>query len=389
MNRRDFLKSISLVGLSYSVLGKFDLSFGEEYIFPEKSKKLIIHASRPPLLETPVEYLKELITPNDAVFVRWHLSGIPTYIDMDEYRLKVYGNVEKPTEFTINDLIAKFEKVEYVAFMQCSGNGRSFFNPSAPGVQWKWGAMANIKWTGVRLKDILDFVGVKSGTIDIAFNGLDVPPMPTTPDVVKAIKYEELFDDIIVAYKMNDKPLPMLNGFPLRLIVPGWNASLWIKSLSEIIVLDKEFDGFWVKNAYRVPDNPCECINPGETPKHTKPAHRLKTNSVILEPQDNKIVKVGEKVKLMGVAYSGGYSINQVLVSIDGGRSWVEASLGKDLGKYSWIQWFYEFTPRKKGDYKILVQAKNSIGESQPFNQLWNPSGYFYNVVQTITVKAI
>lgn len=213
MNRRDFFKSVSLLGLSYSVLGKFDLSFGEEYLFPEKSKKLIIHASRPPLLETPVNYLKELITTNEAVFVRWHLSGIPIYIDMDEYRLKVYGNVEKPTEFTINDLISKFKKVEYVAFMQCAGNGRSFYNPSAPGVQWKWGAMANIKWTGVRLKDILNFVGVKAGTIDIAFNGLDVPPMPTTPDVVKAIKYEEIFDDIIVAYKMNDKPLPMLNVF--------------------------------------------------------------------------------------------------------------------------------------------------------------------------------
>ncbi|MCX7760093.1 MAG: molybdopterin-dependent oxidoreductase [Hydrogenothermaceae bacterium] len=388
--RRQLLKQAAALGLStfYFKNLNFD-AVADEISFPEKSKDLIILSPRPPLLETPNKYFKKLITPKEALFVRWHLSGIPTYINLDEFRLKVSGNVENPLELTIQDLMTKFEPVEYVAVIQCAGNGRSYVKPSVPGAQWKYGAMGNVKWTGVRLKDILNKAGIKKGSVDVVFNGLDVPPMPSTPDVVKSIPIDELFDDIIVAYKMNDEPIPMLNGFPLRLIVPGWYASLWIKSLSDITVTDKEFDGFWVKSAYRVPDNPCRCIEPGETPEKTKPVHRMRTYSIIIDPSDTKVVKLGEKVKIMGVAFSGGYSVNQVLVSIDGGKSWSKADLGKDLGRYSWIQWFYEFTPKRKGEYIVMVLAINSIGEGQPLKGLWNPSGYEWNEIQKLTIKVV
>ncbi|MEJ5172449.1 MAG: molybdopterin-dependent oxidoreductase [Hydrogenothermaceae bacterium] len=388
--RRQLIKQAAVLGLSafYFKNLNFD-AIAEEISFPEKNKDLIVLSPRPPLLETPTKYFKELITPKEALFVRWHLSGIPTYINLDEFRLKVSGNVENPLELTIQDLMTKFEPVEYVAVIQCAGNGRSYVKPSVPGSQWKYGAMGNVKWTGARLKDILNKAGIKKGSVDVVFNGLDVPPMPTTPDVVKSIPIDELFDDIIVAYKMNDEPMPMLNGFPLRLIVPGWYASLWVKSLSDITVTDKEFDGFWVKSAYRIPDNPCKCIGPGETPQKTKPVHRMRTYSIIIDPTNIKVVNVGEKVKIMGVAFSGGYSVNQVLVSIDGGKSWVKANLGKDLGRYSWVQWFYEFTPKKKGDYTVIVQAINSIGEGQPIKGLWNPSGYEWNEIQKLTIKVV
>lgn len=390
VSRRELFKKAGILALSgfYFKELNFD-AIADELWFAEKNKDLIVLSPRPPLLETPIKYYKELITPNEALFVRWHLSGIPTYIDMNEFRLRVNGNVENPLELTVQDLITQFEPVEYVAVIQCAGNGRSYVNPPTPGAQWKYGAMGNIKWTGVRLKDILNRAGVRKGSVDVIFNGLDVPPMPSTPDVVKSIHIDELFDDIIVAYKMNDKPIPMLNGFPLRLIVPGWYASMWIKALSDITVTDREFDGFWVKSAYRIPDNPCRCVEPYQTPEKTKPIHRMRTYSIIVDPVGDKVVRVGEKVSIMGVAFSGGYSINRVLVSIDGGKSWTEAKLGKDLGRYSWIQWFYEFRPQKKGQYEVRVIAINSIGETQPVKGLWNPSGYEWNEIQTRRITVV
>lgn len=389
ISRRKLFKAgfFTLSGFYFKELN-FDAIAGELW-FPEKNKDLIVLSPRPPLLETPMKYYKELITPNEALFVRWHLSGIPTYINLDEFRLKVNGNVENPLELTIQDLITQFESIEYVAVIQCAGNGRSKVDPSAPGAQWGYGAMGNVKWTGVRLKDVLNKAGVKKGSVDIVFNGLDVPPMPTTPDLIKSIHIDELFDDIILAYKMNDKPIPMLNGFPLRLIIPGWYASTWIKAISEITIMDKEFDGFWVKSAYRIPDNPCGCVEPYQTPEKTKPVHRMKTYSIIVDPMSDRIVKVGQRVNIMGVAFSGGYSVNQVLVSVDGGRSWSQAKLGKDLGRYSWIQWFYEFIPKRKGEYEVKVIAINSIGETQPMKGLWNPSGYEWNKVQTLKINVV
>lgn len=390
LSRRQLIKKAGLLTVSgfYFDSLNFEAS-ADELWFEGKNRDLILISPRPPLLETPMKYFKHLITPSEAVFVRWHLSGLPTYINLDEFRLRVNGNVENPLELTIQDLMTKFEPVEYVAVMQCAGNGRGRLNPPAPGIQWNFGAMANIKWTGVRLRDILDMAGVKKGSVDVVFNGLDVPPMPSTPDVVKSIHLDEVFDDIIVAYKMNDRPIPMLHGFPLRLVVPGWYASLWIKALSDITVTDKEFDGFWVKSAYRIPDNPCGCVEPYQKPEKTRPVHRMKTFSVIVDPAGDRVARVGERVSIMGVAFSGGYSVNQVLVSVDGGRNWSQAKLGKDLGRYSWVQWFYEFTPRKKGQYEVKVIAINSIGETQPMTPLWNPSGYERNEVQTVKITVV
>jgi DMSO/TMAO reductase YedYZ molybdopterin-dependent catalytic subunit len=353
--------------------------------FPEKTDMILL-TSRPPQLETPLQYFRELITPNEAVFVRWHISQIPTSVNTNEWRLKVGGNTEKELQLSLDDL-RKFEKVTYTAVIQCSGNSRSLFDPRVPGGQWKNGAMGNVTWGGARLKDILNQAAIKEGSVEVSFDGLDGPPLPTVPDFVKSLPLDKASEeDVIVAYEMNGKPLPMLNGFPARLIVPGWFATYWVKSLSTITVLPKQYEGFWMKSAYRIPDDPCACVPPGTAPKKTIPINRLDTRSFIVEPSDGTTVKVNKPVQVMGMAFSGGYGIRDVIVSFDNGRTWNETNLGKDLGKYAWRQWSYSWQPKKTGKYTLLVRAMDSIGGSQPFEPLWNPAGFMRNNIEEIEV---
>jgi len=389
--RRDFLKTTGTV-VAMSALGDMPHTLfadeGKLVKFPEKTD-LILHTSRPPQLETPLHYFKQLITPNDALFVRWHIANIPTSVDLHEWRLKVGGNTKKELHLSMED-IKRFEKVTYTAVIQCSGNGRSFSEPRVAGGQWKNGAMGNVTWTGVRLKDILNAAGIKAGSADVSFDGLDGPPLPTVPDFVKSLPIDKAMeDDIIVAYEMNGSHMPLLNGFPARLIVPGWYATYWVKSLAEITVLPKAFEGFWVKDAYRIPDTPCGCTPPGGAPKKTVPITRMTTRSLIIEPAENLQIPRNTPVEIMGIAFSGGYSIREVIVSVDGGRTWEEAELGKDMGRYAWIQWKYRWRPYKPQKYTLMAKATNSVGESQPFEGLWNPGGYLWNKVEKTEVVVI
>lgn len=387
-SRRDFLKTAGALGAMAAAGGFPSMVLAQERKlarFPEKTD-LILLTQRPPQLETPFHYFRELITPNEALFVRWHISRVPTSVDLNQWRLRVSGNVEKELRLSMDDL-QKLGKISYTAVIQCSGNSRSFFQPRVAGGQWENGAMGNVTWTGVRLKDILNLAGIKAGSVDVSFDGLDGPPLASVPDFVKSLPVDKaLEDDIFVAYEMNGKYLPVLNGFPARLIVPGWYATYWVKSLTEISVLPKQFEGFWVKSAYRVPDTPCGCVPPGTAPKKTIPIHRMTTRSFVVDPAEKARVKVNEEREIMGIAFSGGYGIKDVIVSADGGKTWKEARLGKDLGKYSWIQWFCPWRPDKPGKYTLMVRATNSIGESQPWEGPWNPAGYLWNKIEKVEV---
>jgi sulfite dehydrogenase len=353
--------------------------------FPEKTD-LILLTSRPPQLETPIQYFKEYITPNDALFVRWHIANVPTSVSLNKWRLKVSGNTERDLLLSM-DALKKFERVTYTAVIQCSGNGRSFFDPRVAGGEWGNGAMGNVTWTGARLRDIVGMAGLKAGSVEVSFNGLDTPPLPTVPDFVKSLPVDKaLEDDIIVAYEMNGAPLPMLNGFPARLIVPGWYATYWVKALSEITVLSKPFDGFWVKKAYRIPDDPCGCVPPGTEPKKTVPINRMTTRSLIVYPVAKTEFRVDQPVEITGIAFSGGYGTKNVVISVDGGKNWADAKLGEERGKYSWTQWSYAWRPTKPGGYALMAKATNSIGESQPFEGLWNPAGYLWNKIEKTKV---
>ncbi len=391
VTRRQFLKTAGAL-TAVSALGGVPLDvlaapYQRKLVrFPEKTDMILL-TSRPPQLETPLSYFKELITPNDAVFVRWHISQVPTSVDLSTWRIKVGGNTEKELQLSMDDL-KKFEKVSYTAVIQCSGNGRSFFEPRVPGGQWGNGAMSNVTWGGARLKDVLNMAGVKAGSVDVSFNGLDYGPLPTVPDLIKSLQMDKaLEEDIIIAYEMNGKQLTMLNGFPARLIVPGWYATYWVKSLSDITVNTKAFEGFWMNTAYRIPDNECGCIPPGSKPGKTVPINRMSTRSLIITPGEGETLKAHRPVNISGVAFSGGYGIKDVVVSTDGGRTWMQTSLGKDLGKYSWIQFTLPWKPAKAGTYTLMAKATNGIGDSQPFGELWNPAGFLWNKVVPMTVK--
>jgi sulfite dehydrogenase len=400
VTRRQFLKTGAAAGLASVALERLGLAeevtqpFGngsrQLATFPQK-RPLILLTSRPPQLETPFSIFNDgVLTPNDAFFVRYHLAQVPTSIDPATFKLSIKGKVNTATELSLNELKSKFEPIEIVAVNQCSGNGRGFFTPRVGGGQLGNGAMGNAKWKGVRLKDVLGRAGVAAGAKQVTFNGLDSPPVEKVPDFVKALDVDQaLDDDTLLAYEMNGEPLPMLNGFPLRLVVPGYFGTYWVKHLSEITVVDEQFNGYWMDPAYRIPDNTCACVEAGTVPKKTRPIGRFNVRSFITSLVDGAKLKVGEPAKVRGIAFDGGYGISEVLFSDDGGQNWRKAELGKDLGKYSFREWTITSTPQKAGVLDLKVKATNRIGQSQPLEPLWNPPGYMRNVVETVRVSAV
>jgi DMSO/TMAO reductase YedYZ molybdopterin-dependent catalytic subunit len=354
--------------------------------YPQK-RPMIGLTSRPPQLETPFAIFNDgPITPNNAFFVRYHLADIPLDIDPDQFTLNIKGKVDRPLALSLKE-IKKLPAVELVAVNQCSGNSRGFFDPRVAGGQLGNGAMGNARWRGVPLKTVLDKAGVQPGAKQVTFNGMDGPVSDKTPDFVKALEVDHARDgEVMLAYGMNGDDLPVLNGFPLRLIVPGYYGTYWLKHLNEITVIDNVFDGFWMKSAYRIPDTPCACVDPGTAPKATIPINRLDVRSFITSVPDGAKLKSGT-VTLKGIAFDGGKGIREVALSIDGGKSWMPAKLGRDLGKYSFREWKLPAN-LAAGSHQLQVRATNNAGETQPSEPRWNPAGYMRNVIETVRITA-
>jgi len=354
--------------------------------YPGKTD-LILLTSRPPQLETPIKYFETAITPNEAFYVRYHIPP-PTSVDLSTWRLKVTGQLDRPLELSMEDLQSKFPRTTVVAVNQCSGNGRGYFSPRVFGGQWANGAMGNAEWTGVRLRDLLSAAGVKQGAVEVTFNGLDQPVMRTTPDFVKSLTVSRIMQDpnVLIAYQMNGQPLPLLNGFPARLIVPGWYATYWVKNLSEITVLDKPFDGFWMTKAYLIPDNSCACVEPGTAAPHMVPINRMDVRSLIISPGAGERLPSGQTAAIKGITFDGGSGIRQVEVSVDKGATWHSAKLGKDLGNYSFREWSFDWKTPQKGSYTLMSRATNRMGETQRTDPRWNPAGYMRNVIEHVEV---
>jgi DMSO/TMAO reductase YedYZ molybdopterin-dependent catalytic subunit len=397
LDRREVIKRAGMAALATgfgsikaSALDTVTLPFdnGERPLvkYPQK-RPMIGLTSRPPQLETPFSIFNDgAITPNNAFFVRYHLAGVPLDIDPDKFTLEVTGKVDRPLKLSLKE-IRKLAAVELVAVNQCSGNSRGFSNPRVAGGQLGNGAMGNARWHGVPLKKVLDMAGVQPGARQVTFNGMDTPVMDTTPDFVKALDLDHARDgEVMLAYGMNGEELPYLNGFPLRLIVPGYYGTYWVKHLNEITVIDNVFDGFWMKTAYRIPDTPCGCVEPGTAPKATIPINHLTVRSFITSVSDGAKLKPGSTT-LKGIAFDGGKGIKEVAVSIDGGKSWTPAKLGKDLGKYSFREWRLP-VKLAAGAYELRVRATNNAGDTQPAEPLWNPAGYLRNVIETVRVTA-
>ena len=356
-------------------------------------KPLIKLSYRPPNYETPLSYFSSEFTPNESFFVRYHLAGIPEEIDVAKWKLKIGGEgVGKPLELSVNELRSDFEPVEVAAVCQCSGNRRGFSEPHVTGVQWGLGAVGNALWKGARLKDVLKRVDLRPETIEIVFNGADIPVADGTPDFIKSLPLEKALDDnTLIAYEMNGAPLPHYNGFPIRMIVPGWTAVYWVKHLDTIEASTKPSAGFWMKNAYRIPTGKFPIVQHFLTQMNatTEPITEMVVNSMVTAPQHGHTMRAAETIEVRGLAWDGGYGVKRVEFSVDGGQVWREAELGKDAGRFAFRTFSFPFTPPSAGVYQVMARASNSVGQTQVEKLIFNPAGYHNNVIRPLTVNVL
>jgi DMSO/TMAO reductase YedYZ molybdopterin-dependent catalytic subunit len=361
---------------------------GSVATYPQKMP-LVVLTDRPVQLETPRSIFVSAITPNNAFFVRWHLEGIPNEVDLTSWRLHVEGNVNKPLSLSFSDLLSRFQPTSLAGVNQCSGNSRSRFQPRVPGGQWGNGAMGCALWTGVRLKDLLTMAGVKSGSVQLQMQGLEKGAGPAGKPSYEFLKSLDLdnpvLDECIVAYAMNGEPLPMLNGFPVRLIVPGYFATYWTKCLTWLRVLDKRDDNFWMNPAYRIPDTPRGDTTPDEV-KAGKvkmiPINRMPVRAFLISPDGDSKIPAGLPVTVRGIAFSGYGGIAKVEVSQGAGSAWTEAKLGEDHGPYAFRMWEFAWKPERPGRYVLAVRATDEKGNVQPDEGVWNPGGYLWNKIE-------
>lgn len=344
---------------------------------------MIIHSRRPEDYEMPLEGFLNSVTPTELFYVRSH--HYTPQVDAERYQLKIAGEVNSPFALTLKDL-KKLPKVELMGVMECAGNGRALYNPRLPGLQWTYGGVGSARWAGVRLADLLKKAGVKASAKHVLFDGADVP-IGTMPKFQRTIPIAKALDaDTMLAYDMNGSALTAAHGFPLRVVVPGWGGDAWVKWLTGITVLDKEFDGFFMKTGYR---HPGKGVTPGTAvdPALMKPVESIRVKSVIATPSDNAVIGQGTAV-IRGAAWSGETPLAKVEVSLDGGKAWQPARLTSSNGIWGMQSWDFNWNA-SPGSYRIQARATDADGYTQPTEQEWNPSGYLWNVVHGVRVEVL
>jgi DMSO/TMAO reductase YedYZ molybdopterin-dependent catalytic subunit len=349
----------------------------------QQKREMIVLSSRAVDLEMPLEgFLEGYLTPVERFFVRSH--HYTPKVDAAAWKLKLEGKVANPQTLTLGDL-KQFPRVELVSVLECAGNGRGLYEPSMPGLQWMYGSVGNARWAGVRLADVLKRAGVQPGSIEALFDGAD-SPVGSQPEFQRAIPMAKAMDpNTMLAYEMNGKDLTPDHGYPLRLVVPGWAGDSWMKWVTRIEIRDKEFDGFFMKTGYRHPNKP---VPPGTAvdPAQMVPVTSLRVKSVIASIRDKQSVAPGP-LNIRGAAWSNGSPVAMVEISTDGGRRWSRARLGKESDRFGWRLFEYAWTPPQEAYYTIMARAQDAAGETQPFVQEWNPSGYSNNKVHAVRLN--
>jgi DMSO/TMAO reductase YedYZ molybdopterin-dependent catalytic subunit len=353
-------------------------------------RPLIKRTYRPPNFESPLDVFEQIFTPNDAFFVRYHLARIPE-VAAAQWKLEVGGDAaEKPFTVDLAALQRDFEAVEIPAVLQCSGNRRGLSDPHVPGVEWGIGAMGNARWKGVRLKDLLARAGLKKEAVEVAFNGADQGALDSTPDFVKSLPVWKATDEnTLIAWQMNGAALPHWNGAPVRLVVPGWTGTYWMKHLVSVQALSQPLKNFWMASAYRIPKGKFPIVDrflTQETDANT-PITEMVVNSVITGPRDGQVVKSGQPVEVKGIAWDNGAGIQSVDVSSDAGRTWQAATLDQDMGRFSFRGFRHAFKAGAKGDVTVLARASNRQGATQVSQLIFNPAGYHNNVVSRVNLR--
>src|SRR5208283_5289774 len=383
-SRRSFLKQMSraafAVGTAPSFLSWAAGAQNASVVVPGEDG-MIVRSFRFVDLETPVEYFNTWLTPVPHFFVRNHMHE-PTELDAKAWRLGVGGEVEKPLTLSLAEL-SKLEMHSVVNTLECAGNGRSLQRPQVPGIQWGKGAVSTARFSGPRLRDVLQRSGVKSTGKHVMFRGLDEVP-GKVPPFIRSIPIEKALDsDTLIATHMNGASLTRHHGFPARALVPGWIGAASCKWLTEIKVLETEFVGNFMSPGYRLPNQP---VKPGDAvkPEDTHPITALGVKSLISAPSDGASLK--GNVKIQGAAWAGESDIAKVEISTDDGATWKSATLGREQSRYAWRLWSYDWKPAKAGDYTIVSRATDSQGRTQPEAATWNPSGYLYNAIDQVKI---
>lgn len=348
--------------------------------FVPGKERMIVRSLRYLNLEAPAHLLDSFLTPVELFYVRNHLA-FPG-VDIAAWRLRVTGEVERELELSYEEL-SRFEPAEVVNTLECAGNGRAFHRQRVAGLQWVRGAVGTARFAGPRLADVLRRAGLKAGARHVALDGLDAPPADV-PDFIRSLPVEKALDPhTLLATQMNGAPLTLHHGFPVRALVPGWLGAASVKWLAEIRVLDREFEGHFMKPAYRMPRRsaaPGSAVPAGETDAITD----LPVKSIITWPGDGAYLRGPQRIT--GAAWAGEAEIARVEISTDAGRSWREAELGEERAPFAWRLWRAEWQPAP-GHHVILSRATDARGRSQPFVAEWNPSGYLWNAVDQVRVN--
>ncbi len=379
ISRRDFVKAASGAAFAGAL---YPLAWGTPIPATGSADGLIVRSDRFVDLEMPPEFANHWITPTPHFFVRNHMSE-PVSFDITDWQLAIGGEVDNPQKLSLADL-AKLETHTVTNTLECAGNGRAFQQPRVPGIQWAKGAVGNATFTGPRLRDILQRAGVKTSGKHVMFRGSDEVP-GKVPPFIRSIPIEKaLHEDTLVATQMNGAPLNHDHGYPARVLAPGWIGAASCKWLTEIKVLDKEFEGNFMKPGYRFPNHPGK---PGEAvnPDDTHPVTTLSVKSLIALPSEGFVAK-SRSMKIQGTAWAGEADIVKVDISADGGSTWHEAKLGHQQAKYAWRLWSYHWKAPQAGDFTLLSRATDNQGRLQPATPVWNPSGYLYNAYDQVKI---
>ena len=348
-----------------------------------KGKDYFLRATERPLnYESVRSTFTTRITPTERFYLRNHFD-LPS-VDVKSWRLKLHGLVEKPLSLSLADL-ERMPQVTVEAVLQCAGNGRAFFAPHVPGVQWRYGAMGSAEWTGVRFKELLALAGLKEGAAFVQLQGAEKPVMSSTPQFIRAIPLAKAqHEDTLLALKMNGKPLADNRGKPVRLVPPGWVGDDWVRALVDIEVRADEPKAFYYDPAYRFPTTPGA---PGAAipADQMKPMTKVNVKSIVGSISPGDVLPPGRH-ELVGVAFSGEAGIEKVELSFDGGKSWTQAQLDGPSTKYG-FRLFRHPWQAEPGSWQVACRATDSAGATQPDVPVWNPAGYLNNAVDRVTVE--
>jgi DMSO/TMAO reductase YedYZ molybdopterin-dependent catalytic subunit len=358
-----------------------------------KDPEMTILANKPWNIEAKAHLLDDLVTPNRFMFVR-NNGKIPENIDVDKWVLTIDGEaVEAAKTYTLNDLKTHFTQHTYQLTLECGGNGRSEFDPPVPGNQWTVGAVSCAKWTGVRLRDLLDDVGITSEAVYIGYHAADThlsgdpkkEPISRGVPIAKALQ-----DETLLALQMNGEDIPLAHGYPLRLVAGGWPASVSGKWISRISVRNKVHDGEkMLGSSYRVP---CKPIAPGSVVPDENMCiiESMPVKSLITYPRSGAILNQGKKLRFRGNAWAGELAVSKVEFSIDFGSSWRTCDLQNPMNRLAWQRFSGSVTLPEKGYYELWVRATDTAGKSQPMVLPgWNPKGYLNNACHRIALKVV